>query len=250
MTDEMFEYTIKKYGFTHKTIWYADTIEDGRKYGADAVSYYYPLAPLPKGWRQTTSKIQCIDISAPLDAVFCNFNPNTRREIRRMEKLSPIVRFNADSDYEAFCLLMNSMTKIRKLHLPDFFKVNLRQQDHLLVSVSVKQYKMPLALDYFGIQGNSLYVNFITNAKYWVEETVDARLISRASRLSVWETIKWGKAREFREVTLGGLSPDDPKHDSFKEGFGGHDKEIIGYQRIFNPLLKLALTIKKSKYQS
>ena len=181
------------------------------------------------------SKIQCLDLKPSLDSIPKSFNYNTRSEIREAEKEGFEVKLN--KNYDDFVSLFESQAKYKGLKMRKLPIIQIKQQKHLLVSIwNGKSY--PLACDYAGIQDESLYMIFICNARCFNE---NPRLVSRASRLAHWEAVKWAKSEGYGKISVGALSndPKDRGNVEFKKGFGGYEKEIKTYIKIYNPILKL-----------
>jgi hypothetical protein len=240
---DMIDITTRKKAFKLRQIYFAKEPYEVRNCDV-SMFYYASLPPIVhqygiheiRDYLEETGKCQCIDVRQPLEKVMAGFNYNTRSEIREAEKEGFDVRIN--KDYDQFIELFEKHAKSKGMKLQHLPKMQIEQQKHLLVSVWNKNHDLPIACDYAGIQNENLYMIFICNANCL--GVVDSRLVSRASRLAHWETMKWAKAEGYEEVSVGALSDEgNNSNDAFKKGFGGYEKEITTFIKVYNPLLKL-----------
>jgi hypothetical protein len=240
----MIEVTIRKYGFRLRQIWFAEEPYDSEK--CDIVMFYYarkpPVEAMHGKFIAEASNCQCVDTTKSLEEIQKGFNYNTRSEIRNAEKEKLEVRLN--SGYEEFVELFAKQADYKRLKLKRLPAESLRLQEHLLVSVWGENKQHPLACDYAGVQDKGLYIIFICNARCMGE---DQRLVSRASRLAHWEALKWAREHGCREVSVGALGddPSDKGNVEFKKGFGGYEKKLTAYTRIYNPALRVLWRFRK-----
>ena len=241
--DTMIETTIRKYGFRLRQTWFAEEPYDSRDCDI-AMFYYARKQPQVGSFIKEVSSCQCVDTAKPLEEIQKGFNYNTRSEIRNAEKEKFDVRVNRN--YEDFASLFMKQADYKRLKLKHLPVEGLRKQEHLLVSVWGVGGKHPLACDYAGIQGTSLYIVFICNSRCLGD---DQRLVSRASRLAHWEMIKWAKEHGYSEISVGALGddPSDRGNVEFKKGFGGYEKRVAAYIRVYNPVLRLLSRFRKGR---
>ncbi len=229
----MIEIETRKYGLLRiKQIWYAQTPRDVT--GCDIVMYHYPEnEPTEKGsFLEQRSKIQCLDLTKPIERIYQEFDRNTQKEIRRARKEA--FRVSVNEDYAEFLTLLNKFIGAKKLNVPKIAFDDIKHQTHLLVNIFKAD--QLLASDFAGLQGSSIFLLWICNSKPLGE---NKKLVSMASRLAHFEAMKWGKENGYKEFSVGALTSNLSPNKQFKKGFGGYEKEIKTYIKIYNPILKL-----------
>ncbi len=150
----MIEIETRKYGLLRiKQIWYAQTPRDVT--GCDIVMYHYPEnEPTEKGsFLEQRSKIQCLDLTKPIERIYQEFDRNTQKEIRRARKEA--FRVSVNEDYAEFLTLLNKFIRAKKLNVPKMVFDDIKHQTHLLVNIFKAD--QLLASDFAGLQGSSIF---------------------------------------------------------------------------------------------
>ena len=96
------------------------------------------------------------------------------------------------------------------------------------------------------------------NMRAWVLaserlETMEGRqrdIIGEANRMVLSEAIQYAKHEGYRRFDLGGIEPDSQKTSArslaeFKEGFGGERQHAYYYYRIYSPLLRAWMRVRR-----
>lgn len=138
-------------------------------------------------------------------------------------------------------LLFNKFVAEKGLNIPHLSIDDFKDQKMMVSNI---YYNGPLiATDIFALlPENKLYALFIANGKLL---GADQKMVGRASRLAHYHMIKWATENGIKEVSLGALGERYPDNIRFKKSFGGYEKQITQYKKVYNPLLKLALRVLK-----
>lgn len=99
---------------------------------------------------------------------------------------------------------------------------------------------------------------FVADDKYirsWVAASIrlddlngkDKRLVGCANRMLIWEAIKYAKNKGLKLFDMGGIDIDGKNQllKEFKESFGGQQTDCYYYHKVYSPILKLWINLRK-----
>ncbi len=211
--------------------------------GCDAVVFYYCKDEVgPAGFTCREDHTSVIDLTQDLDTIWGSMSKgNCRKPINRAERAGVKVKLN--ENYDEFYEMYHSVRSGKSL---TGFSISLKD---------IKRYATLFVAEFDGevISGHG-YLEDENNMKSWVigskrfEKNKEyATLVGNASKLIIWEAIKYAKERGIKEFDMGGLWSDEEAEineikrniNFFKQSFGGKTITCYNYQKAYSPLYKL-----------
>lgn len=146
-------------------------------------------------------------------------------------------------NFDAFYELNNQLSKMKGIAFNEKMDI-------------LREGKLFLAFRGNDILAGTLFLEDSENIRLWFtastrfDEGAKKKLIGEASRLIIWEAIKYAKAKGIRWFDTGGISidPNDKEKYSitlFKQGFGGAVSKIYYYDKYYSRLFKLLKYLKQ-----
>jgi hypothetical protein len=185
-----------------------------------------------------------IDLTHDLDFIWKNMSEgNVRKPVRRAERAGIKIKMN--QNYEDFYSLYKSVIVAKKLS--GLININ-----------DIKKYGTLFVAEFEGeiISGHG-YLEDEKNMRSWVigsdhfcTNKNRATMAANASKLIIWEAIKYAKAKEIKEFDFGGYAEesDDKQKKSiseFKKSFGGKLASRYVYQKDYSKIYKILSALKQ-----
>lgn len=180
-----------------------------------------------------------IDITPSLNAIFCSFSENARRNIKKAEKneilIKPVFIKNSipQKSYDEFDKLLRNLTNMKKFYAPNYkedYKKMSAMKNHafLLFAYEKNTLHEPIAAVWFGY-----YKNVITYIQTGITEK-GYRLL--ANYLLVWEGIKIAKKMGMTVFDFEAIyDPRDPFANKNWKGYSEFKKRFHGETILYPP---------------
>jgi len=230
------DFLFKKYWF-----WFKDP-EDVSF--CDMVNFFSYHKVDKEGFKRKNANTTIINLKQDLNDIWMNMRKKfVRKQILRGEKNGIVVK--QDSNFKDF----------KKIYL-DFRKKNNLAKDAYSIFVNN-------GLLFSAYYNNKMIAGgvFIKKKPYiraWVLASLRAlekdgktrEIIGWANRMLIWEAIKYAKNENYEMFDLGGISPHSSKKTEislmeFKESFGGVREKCYYYHKVYSPLLKFWIKLRK-----
>lgn len=209
----------------------------------DVLAFYYckSSADAP-GFKCTMDHTSIIDLTQDLDTIWGNMSKgNCRKPIKRAERDGVKVKLN--KNYDEFYEIYHSV------------RINKDLKGFAMSLSDIENYATLFVAEFDGevISGHG-YLEDERNIKSWVigskrfENNKEySTVVANASKLIIWEALKYAKEKGIEVFDMGGLwSDEEAKTDEmkrninfFKESFGGKATTCYNYRKIYSPFYKL-----------
>lgn len=225
--------TRRRFLFKTKEFWFAPAPHDVE--GAD-MAFFQAVdvnVDVP-GFKRKESPTFVLDITKDLDTLWSGLSSgNGRKAIRRAERAGIVVLRN--QGYEEFYRLYREVREHKQLHDP----IPLNE---------IKQYGTLFVARYGGtIVSGHAYLEDDAHMRSWVigsarfeRGACDPAMVGNASKLIVWEAIKYAKEKGIRDFDFGGYNAGGigkeifQTPNRFKECFGGEVVMKYSYLKIYS----------------
>ena len=228
----IFPFFLKKDWF-----WFAEP-EDVKK--SAMVNYFSYNDYDVLGFKKKEGLTTVVDLEQSLEEIWSKFRKKfIAKQIKRGERNGIIIRQSKDyKDFKKIYKIFREENNLNKeklnlLFKHTFFIAAYYQNEMIAGGIFVNDQKNMRALILASLRGRS-----------------DREIIGQANRMLIWETIKIAKEKGIKLFDLGGIAPDSQdKHQvslaEFKEAFGGYRKKCYYYHKVYSPLLKFWINLKK-----
>ena len=224
--------------FKIKEIWCADYV-----YDTPSIDYVIFYQAKDKGQAQGFNCREIttvyLDLSPDLNTLYENIDSRFRKDIRRAIRYG--IKVYVDYGYEDFMKLAQEFHDVKGLPRSLIPTVDFMKKTGKLFTAYFDG-KILAGQFYMECYPTFLYHTAVRKITKIPSEN---QLVGMATRLLVWEAIKYAKERGFMELDFGGTSPElNSTIDKFKLKFGSKSRVKYNCKKAYNPLFKAYLFIK------
>ena len=198
-----------------------------------------------------------IDLTLPEEQLWHNLNESGRRQINKAKTEN--IQIQQNTNYDEFYTIYKNFLK-QKGYAPFHGLFNIfgigavsektMKQHGTLFTASL--HNEVIAGRIFLESKTSIH-DWIAASKRLTADNEQARRISRAHRLIIWNAIQYAKRKGIQEFDFGGIFSDeevqqDPQKNGireFKMRFGGQKVTRYQYQKIYSKTLKIILKLRR-----
>ena len=184
-----------------------------------------------------------IDLTQDLDTIWGNMSQgNCRKPIRRAERAG--VKIKVNQHYDEFYEMYRSVRKIKAL--PGFLLSlkDIRRNATLFVA----EVNGEIISGHGYLEDEDNMISWVIGSKRFEKDKEHITLVGNASKLIIWEAIKYGKEKGIKQLNMGELgSEEEAEKDEakrninfFKQSFGGVTVECYSYQKAYSKTARLA----------
>jgi lipid II:glycine glycyltransferase (peptidoglycan interpeptide bridge formation enzyme) len=192
------------------------------------------------GFKKKEGLTTVIDLEQSLDDIWLKFRKKfIAKQIKRGERNSVIIKLSKDyNDFKKIYKKFREENNLGKEKLDLLFK-------NTFFIAAYYQNKMV---------AGGIFVNDEENMRALVLASLrgdgNREIIGQANRMLIWEIIKYAKNRGIKLFDLGGIAVNSEyRHQvtlaEFKEAFGGYRKKCYYYYKVYSPLLRFWIKIRK-----
>jgi len=245
----MLEMDTRRIVFKYKQIWFADCPYDIRGY-ADIMFWECKNKVDMAGFRREEHTTLVIDLTKDLNAIWENMSSgNCRKAIRRAERAGVKIKLNQDYDqfYEIYCYIR------RKKGLSDLWNP---EDIKRYATLFVAEYKGEIVSGHGYLEDKNNMRSWVIGSKRFEENKEYVTMVANASKLIVWEAMKYAKGKGIREFDMGGYYTGGDTNDSrytvnlFKKDFGGELTTHYTYRKVYSRILQVIRFVLKRVRQS
>jgi len=233
--------------FTKKEYWFATEVQDVSK-EYDCIEYLTCPAELTLPHSHSSKHYTLVlDLTNELESIWRGFNRTTRNEIMQAQKIG--IKVSIDNSYKDFIDSYEQFARFKGLAATTLPSRVMPKKGFLFSAEFDGQI---LSWHYF-LSDDKYCRSYMITSKLPSANRSVAKLISRASRLLIWEAIKSFKARGFQIFDFGGYYMGKDKNDPrfsinfFKKGFGGTLAIRYDYKIYNSQIYKFVETIYNRK---
>lgn len=236
---------MKKYtegGFFKK---YWEWFADPREVEGVAIANFFSYSAVDvDGFKRKEGLTSVIDLTQPLEAIWERMRKKFVREQIEKGKRKGLTAVLSD-DFASFESMYGRFTQ-----QSDFDAVSKHALRNGLLFLA---YHESQAVAGGVFIADELHMRALALASRRFDETTGRMrdLIGEANRLVIWEAIQYGKANGKTVLDLGGIAPEsDNAHwravATFKEAFGGERRSAYYYHKIYSPLLRAWMWLRRA----
>jgi Acetyltransferase (GNAT) domain len=237
----MISYDYPSLFFRKKWVWF-DQPHDVP--GVDLVNFFsYECVSVP-GFRQKKGLTSVIDLSQDEQVIWNGMRQSfIAKQIEKGRKNGIIVA--ESKDFRAFRPIYEAFRRSKKLPRDSY---QAFAQNGILFTASIDG----------RIIAGGIFVADESNMRAWVLASLRLdssngrmrEMVGQANRMVIWEAIRFAKSRGLKRFDLGGIDPDsaDPAEKNladFKEAFGGSRVPTCYYYKVYSPLLRSLMKLKR-----
>jgi lipid II:glycine glycyltransferase (peptidoglycan interpeptide bridge formation enzyme) len=213
----------------------------------------FPLLKLePNGFSREKNLTLTIDLTKSLDELWSDLKRNNRTQVNRASKEG--IKIKITNDYKEFYKIYKNLYKKKGL-MPllgslgfGIIPLNVFKRYGTLF-IAEKDGKL-LCGDVY-LEGEKSVLAWAGASKRFNVPKKEKREIAWASKLCIWEALKYYKNKKFEEFDFGGMWPEeeaekDPTKsgiNKYKKGFGGQIITVYNYRKIYSKLFNYARVI-------
>ncbi len=184
-----------------------------------------------------------IDLSQSTDEIWGNASRgNCRKPINRAERAGVKIKLN--QYYDEFYEMYRS---VRKEKAVSGFSLSLEDIQRT-ATLFVAEYKGEIISGHGYVEDGDNMSSWVIGSRRFEEDKERITLVGNASKLIIWEAIKYAKERGIKELDMGELwaeeeaERDELKHNInfFKQSFGGVTVKRYTYRKDYSMLAKTA----------
>jgi len=225
--------------FKKKEIWFADPTDS--RDCAYIGFWSRKMIDIPQFNRSEFFTI-LLDLTQSLDQIYSNMRKEFIR--KQIEKgIRDKIKIIQSDNFNEFYKLNKQLSKIKGITFNE--KINI-----------LRKGKLFLAFKDNNLLAGTLFLEDSKNIRLWFtaskrfDEGIKKKLVGEASRLIIWEAIKYAKAKGIHWFDMGGISINPNEKDKysitlFKQGFGGTISRIYYYDKYYSRLFKLLKYLKQ-----
>jgi len=236
----MLEIGIDAGPFTVRQIWFADRVAESMDY--DCVHYVACPAPLRlPGFYEQHSSTLTIDLGQGLETIWNNMDRKScRHDITRAVQEGIKTQMNVGHD--EFFEMWSEFARLRGVG-SNYLSVSMMRKYGLLLT-AVYNGEI-LAGNFYLTDGHVIRAHTIASNRL-ASDKAKARLTSLASRLLIWQAIKYAKESKMLEFDFGGYYTGGDRRDPryginfFKNSFGGKLSHQYEYKKYNSILYRMA----------
>jgi hypothetical protein len=228
----MLEIESRRYGFKIKQVWFSNYPFDITGY--DCVRFVTTKSKVDlAGFHMSPFPTFIIDLTQDLDTIWKKMGKYNRRHIKRAQRDGIKVKLN--DNYDEFQDLNDSFRKKKGIY-PDSETTSVLKRSGPLF---VAEYDGEILCGRAHFADDNTIRQRLTASKRLVDAD-KATLIGHASRLLVWEAIKYAKGKGLKEYDLGGRPDLQEGYSDFKRSFGGDVVVRYDYTKSYSKIYDLA----------
>lgn len=223
--------------FRKKWVWFSDPYDVK---GADMVTFFSYNDLVKEGFRKKEGITTIINLSEDLDLIWNKMRKNfIRKQIKRGENNGIAIRL--DNNFSEFNNIYSNFRKEKKIKKDKF---EVFEKNGLLCSAYFEE--KAVAGGVFIAAAPYFRAWVLASARFNQRDGRMREIIGQANRMIIWEAMKYAKNENFKYFDFGGINAgeNDPLSE-FKEAFGGARKNCYYYSRVYSPILKFLIKMKK-----
>jgi len=184
-----------------------------------------------------------IDLTQNLDTIWANISRgNCRKPINRAERAG--IRVKLNQNYDEFYKIYRSVREVKAL--PGF---SLSLEDiKRMATLFVAEYNGEIISGHGYLEDEDNILSWVIGSRRFEEDKERVTLVGNASKLIIWEAIKYAKEKGIKELDMGELwSEEEAAKDSdrqninfFKQSFGGVTVKRFSYEKAYSKTYRLA----------
>ena len=196
-----------------------------------------------EGFTCVPSFTSIIDLTQDLDTIWRNMSRgNCRKPINRAERAGVKIKLN--QNYDEFYETYRSVRKTKAL--PGFL---LSLEDiKRMATLFVAELNGEIISGHGYLEDEGNMISWVIGSKRFEKDKESVTLVGNASKLIIWEAIKYGKEKGIKQLNMGELWPEEEAEKDeagrninfFKQSFGGVTVERYSYQKAYSRTARLA----------
>lgn len=209
-----------------------------------AIANFFSYEPVDiLGFKRAEGLTTAIDLSRTSEDIWANMRKRfVREQIERGQRRGVVA--GASNDFSAFQAMYQGLSRTLSF---DTIAPGILQENGILFLAHYEG--KPIAGGVF--IGDGTFMRALALASTRHEGGGRMRdIVGGANRLVIWEAIRYAKAHGYSLFDLGGIAPDSENPGTraiavFKEAFGGERRRQYYYAKIYSPLLRLWMRVRR-----
>jgi len=232
----------KRFIFKTKQIWFADYPYDIKGFDRVVFRDCKNKVNIP-GFSRREYTTLVIDLTQDLDTIWRNMSSgNCRKPIRRAERAGIKIKMN--QNYNEFYTLYNSVRAMKKLS-GSINSKDIRRYATLFIA----EFNGEIVSGHGYLEDKNNMRSWVIGSKRFEAAEKDITMVANASKLIIWEAIKYAKAKGIKEFDFGGYYAGGEGKEIlntpnwFKQSFGGKVITHYIYQKDYSKIYTFARSL-------
>lgn len=229
--------------FKKKWVWFEDPHDIA---GADMVTFFSYNSVDAPGFKKSSELTSVIELEAPISEIWERARQQfIRLQVERGRRRGITVECDSPA-FEEFRPLYENFRRLKKL--PSEPWQPIAQNGMLFVA----RHESKIMAGMVCIEDGT-YMRLWKLASLRLEEgdALGRKIAGEANRLVIWEAIVYAKEHGYRVFDMGGITPESADSGvravaDFKEAFGGERRAQCYYHKVYSPLLKAWIRVRRS----
>lgn len=212
--------------------------------GCDSVNFIHCRNKIDaEGFSCVPSYTSIIDLTQDLDTIWKNMSyGNCRKPINRAERAGIKIKLN--QNYDEFYEIYRSVRKIKALPGALLSIEDIKRWATLFVA----ELDGEIISGHGYVVGKDDMISWVIGSKRFEEDKERVVMVGNASKLIIWEAIKYGRQKGVKKLDMGTIaSEEESERDEalqninfFKQSFGGVTVNCYNYQKAYTATLRIA----------